>query len=164
MNRVMGVAPVKRMTIILTGAGVLALAGLAAQVIRTADPKMGLEVEPVAVEEHTAAEASASVAEPAPAVELAPQHASGLEIVVKEADNFRGFFTQVGEGWAPAIDAPGLEIDVKEANNYRGFITQVGEEWAPATDASALLNDVKEADCYRGFIIQVGEGWAQAGN
>ena len=49
MNRVIGVAPVKRMTIILMGVGVLALAGLAAQGVLTADPKMSREMEPVAV-------------------------------------------------------------------------------------------------------------------
>ncbi len=132
MNRVIGVAPVKRMTIILMGVGVLALAGLAAQGVLTADPKMSREMEPVAVEEHTAAEASALVAEPAPAVELTSQQASGLEIDLKETDSYRGFITQVGEGWAPSIDASALDNDVKEADNYRGFIIQVGEGWAQA--------------------------------
>jgi hypothetical protein len=152
------------MIVILTGAGILTLAGLVAQVVLTEDPKMGLEMEPVSVEEHTAAEASALVAEPAPAVELAPQQALGLEIDRMEADSYRGFITQVGEGWAPSIDASALDNDVKEADSYGGFITQVGEGWVPSIDASALDYDVKEADSYRGFIIQVGEGWAQAGN
>jgi hypothetical protein len=145
MNRVIEMVPVKTVIIILTGVGVVALAVLAVQAILTADPRLGQEVEPVRVEGS------------APAAELAPRDEPALESDAMEADVYRGFITQAGEGVVP-IDVSTMERESREALNYRGFITQVGEGWVHTVDAPEPESDAMEADVYRGFITQAGEG------
>jgi hypothetical protein len=123
MNRVIGVMPAKQgLIILLVGVGVLTLAGIAAQAVLTA--------------------------EPASAVELAPRDASGLEIDVRGADNYRTF-TQAREA-----AGPGLNIDAdagimswnltftqareaaSEADSYPSF-TQVREVAGPGLNIDA---------------------------